>query len=149
MRHLLLVLCLVLAMPVAAVEPDEILDDPELEARARALSSGLRCPVCQNESIDDSNASLSKDLRLLLRERLVAGDSDEEAVQYLVDRYGEYILLNPTDEGANKYLWRAPLAMLALALFAGGVTVLRARRSRGPDRLTAEEQARLDELMKP
>ncbi|KPP84779.1 MAG: cytochrome c-type biogenesis protein CcmH [Rhodobacteraceae bacterium HLUCCA08] len=149
MKRLTLALCLLLATPVLAVEPDEILDDPELEARARALSTGLRCPVCQNESIDESNATVSKDLRLLLRDRLVAGDSDAEAVQYLVDRYGEYILLNPTTDGANKVLWAAPAAMLGLALLAGGITVMRARRARGPDGLTPEEQARLDELMKP
>ena len=94
MRWLVLILC-VLAAPVAAVQPDEVLDDPALEARARALSEGLRCPVCRNESIDESNAGISRDLRLLLRERLVAGDSDAEALQFLVDRYGSYILLNP------------------------------------------------------
>ena len=91
----LLMLLIFCASPLWAVQPDEILDDPALEARARALSQGLRCLVCRNESIDESNASLARDLRLLVRERLVAGDSDEEAVNFIVDRYGEYVLLNP------------------------------------------------------
>lgn len=146
-RRLILALALLVAGPVLAVQPDEVLDDPVLEERARDLSKGLRCPVCQNESIDESNATVSRDLRLLLRERLVAGDSDDEAVQYLVDRYGEYILLNPRAEGANLVLWIAPAAMLILAIGAGAYTVHRARRSKAPDALTAEEQARLDELM--
>jgi len=92
MKRLILILCL-LAAPLWAVEPSEMLDDPALEARARALSQGLRCPVCQNESIDESNAVLAAQLRVLLRERLVAGDSDDEAVDYLVARFGEFILL--------------------------------------------------------
>ena len=93
--------------PAWAVQPDEVLDDPALEQRAREISEGLRCPVCRNESIDESNAGISKDLRVKLRERLVAGDSDEEAVQYLVDRYGEFILFSPPKEGANLVLWLA------------------------------------------
>lgn len=137
-----------LAGPLMAVQPDEMLDDPALEARARSLSEQLRCPVCQNENIDESNATVARDLRLALRERLEAGDSDEEAVQYLVDRYGEYILLNPRAEGANLILWLAPAAMLTLALGAGAITVLRARKTKGPDELSAEEQKRLDEILK-
>jgi len=111
MRWLALILCL-LAAPLAAVEPNEVLEDPTLEARARALSEGLRCPVCRNESIDESNADISRDLRVLLRERLVAGDTDDEALQFLVDRYGDYILLNPKVEGANIVLWLAAPIML-------------------------------------
>jgi len=138
MKRLALILAL-LAAPVWAVQPDEVLDDPALEARARSLSEGLRCPVCRNESIDESNASLSRDLRILLRERLVAGDSDAQAVQFLVDRYGEYILLRPTTEGANLILWLAPALLL---LVAGGVAVgtIRARAaSRGPEALSDED----------
>jgi len=127
MKRLVLMLML-LASPLAAVEPDEVLSDPVLEQRARELSKGLRCLVCRNESIDESNASLAKDLRLLLRERLVAGDSDTEAVEFIVARYGEYVLLNPTRAGANWILWGAGPMML---LLAGGVGMLYVRgRSR-------------------
>ena len=97
MKRLLACLALMLALvfPALAVSPDEMLSDPALEQRARAISSGLRCLVCQNQSIDDSDADLARDLRILVRERLVAGESDAEVQQYLVDRYGEYVLLNP------------------------------------------------------
>ena len=95
MKRILLILSLIFALPVHAVEPDEILDDPVLEERARELSKGLRCMVCQNESIDDSDAALARDLRLLVRERLVAGDSDEEVLDFVVERYGEFALLQP------------------------------------------------------
>ncbi|MCR9115116.1 MAG: cytochrome c-type biogenesis protein CcmH, partial [Rhodobacteraceae bacterium] len=94
MKRLILLLCL-LTSPAWAVQPDEILDDPALEERARDISAGLRCLVCRNESIDESNAELARDLRLLVRERLVEGDSNDEVVQYVVDRYGEYVLLKP------------------------------------------------------
>jgi len=146
MKRLLLILCL-LAAPVWAVQPDEVLDDPMLEARARALSEGFRCPVCRNESIDESHAGISRDMRLLLRERLVAGDSDAQVTQFLVDRYGDYILLNPTTEGANILLW---LAAPILLLIGGGVAVASVRtRSRTSDvaALTDDEQARLDDLL--
>ena len=95
------------ALPAIAVQPDEILPDPALEARARSISAGLRCLVCRNENIDDSNADLARDLRLLVRERLVAGDSDTQVVDYLVSRYGEYVLLNPTARGSKLLLWVA------------------------------------------
>ena len=106
MRALILALMLLVApvlsvAPTWAVQPDEVLSDPALEQRARSLSKGLRCLVCRNESIDESNASLARDLRILLRERLVAGDSDEEAVAYIVDRYGEYVLLTPPARGST------------------------------------------------
>jgi len=147
MRKLIAVLCL-LAGPLAAVQPDEVLDDVVLEERARDLSEGLRCPVCRNESIDESNADISRDLRLLLRERLVAGDTDAEAVQFLVDRYGEYILLKPRASGVNIVLWLAAPLMLMLA---GGVafsTVKSRSRADGPTALSDDEKARLDELLK-
>lgn len=147
MRWIALILCL-LAAPVAAVEPDEVLQDTALEMRARDLSAGLRCPVCRNESIDESGADIARDLRLALRERLVAGDSDDEAVQYLVDRYGEYILLNPTAKGANIVLWLAAPIMLMLA---GGIAFVsvRARATAAvPSDLTDAEKTRLREIMR-
>lgn len=137
------------ATPVFAVQPDEILADPALEARARTLSKDLRCLVCRNENIDDSNADLARDLRLLLRERLVAGDSDDAAIAYIVDRYGEYVLLNPTSQGANLILWIAGPLMLVIG---GAVAGLYLRRRRGlaeavPADLSADEEKRLAELL--
>ncbi|MFK7835093.1 MAG: cytochrome c-type biogenesis protein CcmH [Sulfitobacter sp.] len=149
MKRLALILML-LATPLLAVQPDEILDDPVLEERARELSKGLRCLVCQNESIDESEATLARDLRLLVRERLVAGDSDREALDFIVARYGEFVLLNPPVKGANWLLWGAGPLML---LLAGGVglSYLRARaRASAPQEvpLSVEEQARLDDILK-
>ncbi|SFG19628.1 cytochrome c-type biogenesis protein CcmH [Palleronia marisminoris] len=148
MRRLLLILAL-LASPALAVQPDEVLDDPVLESRARELSEGLRCLVCRNENIDESNADLARDLRLAVRERLVAGDTDDEVIAYLVDRYGEYVLLRPTVTGANLILWLAGPAML---LGGAGIAVIALRRrpegKRRDDALTPEEQARLDTLLK-
>lgn len=140
-------LTLPLALPGFAVEPDEILDDPVLEERARGLSKDLRCLVCRNENIDDSNATLAKDLRVLVRERLVAGDSDEEAKAYIVDRYGEYVLLNPTKTGSTLLLWIAGPAMFLMGLGIAIVYLRRRSTAAGPDALSTDEQARLDELM--
>lgn len=139
-----------LAASVAlAVQPDEMLDDPVLESRAREISEGLRCLVCQNESIDESNASLARDLRLLVRERLVAGDSNDETVAYIVDRYGEFVLLKPTTGGWNWLLWAAGPAMFVLALLLGALYVRKRATTAAPDDpLSAEEQKRLDELLK-
>lgn len=131
-----------------AVQPDEILDDPVLEQRARALSEGLRCPVCRNESIDESNASISRDLRILLRERLVAGDTDAQALQFLVDRYGDYILLNPKAEGANILLWLAAPLMLIMAGGVAFITVRSRASAPTPEALSDDEQARLDDILK-
>ncbi len=139
-----LLLALILAVPAAAVGPDEILADPVLEQRARDISAGLRCLVCQNQSIDDSDADLARDLRLLVRERLVAGDSDAEVQQFVVDRYGEYVLLNPRLGTHTILLWiAAPVLLLA-----GLVTLFMVARKRRmvADGLSAEEQAVLDEL---
>lgn len=136
-----------LALPAGAVQPDEVLDDPALEARAREISKGLRCLVCRNESIDESNADLARDLRLVLRDRLVAGDSDEQAVAFIVDRYGEYVLLKPTATGANRLLWAAGPLML---LLAGGVAYgfLRGRARAGTEtRLSAAEEERLRQIL--
>jgi cytochrome c-type biogenesis protein CcmH len=149
MKHIFaLVLALLLAVPAFAVQPDEILPDPALEARARELSKLLRCPVCQGENIDDSNADISRDLRLLVRERLLAGDSNDAVIDYVVDRYGEFVLFEPRATGANLLLWLAGPLMLM-----GGAGVafvwLRARRqARAPDALTPEEEARLREILK-
>ncbi|MDW3119343.1 cytochrome c-type biogenesis protein [Roseovarius pacificus] len=151
MKRLILSLALcLLAAPVWAVQPDEVLDDPQLEQRARDISAGLRCLVCRNESIDDSNAGLARDLRLLVRERLVAGDSDDEVVEFIVDRYGEYVLLNPRATGSNLVLWLAGPAMLLVG--AGlGWTYLR-RRERAEEGqlepLSDQEAERLREIMK-
>lgn len=142
LRVLLLALCLV--APAVALSPDEILPDPVLEQRARDISAGLRCLVCQNQSIDDSDAELARDLRVLVRERLVAGDSDEAVRQYLVDRYGEYVLLNPRVNGHTLLLWIAAPLLLLISL---STLVVTARRRRVVEaELNAEEQAALDEL---
>ena len=145
----LLALVLLAAAPAGAVQPDEVLPDPALEARARALSQGLRCPVCRNESIDDSHADVARDLRLVLRERLVAGDSDKEAIDFIVARYGEYVLLNPTTRGSNLLLWLAGPAMLG----AGGLIAalyLRRRSASGdpaPETLSEADARRLAEVL--
>jgi cytochrome c-type biogenesis protein CcmH len=120
MRRLILAFAFVLtAFPALAVNPDEVLADPALEARARGLSSQLRCMVCQNQSIDDSNAELARDLRLLVRERLKNGDSDEAVIDYVVSRYGEFALLNPRLRGETLLLWGAPIV-----LFLAGATAM-------------------------
>jgi len=149
LHALFIALMLALSGPAFAVQPDEILDDPVLEQRARDLSTGLRCLVCRNESIDESNADLARDMRILVRERLVAGDSDEEVVAFLVDRFGEYVLLRPTTKGSNILLWIAGPAMFIFAL-GGALVYLRSRARQKPDTtsLTADEQRRLDQLLK-
>lgn len=141
-RAFLLALCM--AAPVMAIGPDEILPDPVLEQRARDISAGLRCLVCQNQSIDDSDADLARDLRVLVRERLVAGDSDEAVRQYLVDRYGEYVLLNPRLGAHTLLLWIAAPALLLAGL---GTLVIAGRRRRTTEAgLSVEEQSALDDL---
>jgi cytochrome c-type biogenesis protein CcmH len=138
------------AAPAFAVQPDEVLDDPALEERARDLSRGLRCLVCRNESIDESNADLARDMRVLLRERLVEGDSDTEVLAFLVDRYGEYVLLRPTATGANIVLWVAGPAMLILGGGIAGVYLRRRARAAPPAReaLSEDERTRLSELLR-
>ncbi len=135
-----------MTLPAYAVQPDEVLADPGLEARARALSHELRCVVCRTETIDDSDAEIARDLRLLLRERLVAGDSDAEAMAFMVARYGEYVLLRPPARGANLVLW---LAGPALLLAGGAVALIWLRRRNLPDDaapLSPEEEARIATL---
>ena len=150
MKAIKFLLCLVwLCAPAWAVEPDEVLSDPALEQRARNLSQQLRCLVCRNESIDESNAGLARDLRLLVRERLETGDSDTEVMNFVVTRYGEYVLLKPDSTGANWLLWASgPLTLL----FAAGVVVsFSRRRAKDPQTaaaaLSAEETEALRKLL--
>jgi cytochrome c-type biogenesis protein CcmH len=148
-RLLVAALALSLCAPAFAVQPDEILKDPALESRARALSQELRCMVCQNQSIDDSDAPLAKDLRVLVRERLTAGDSDNQVIDFLVARYGEFVLLKPRVSSHTLLLWLAPFVVLVLA---GIGFVAAGRRARTPlttEKLTADEEARLAALVKP
>jgi len=150
MRALILALCVTFALPAQAVEPDEILADPVMEERARDLSKGLRCLVCRNESIDDSNAPLARDMRLLVRERLVEGDSDQQVIDFIVERYGEYVLLRPTTDGANIFLWAAgPLMLLLAAGLGAGYVRSRARaKDEAGSGLSADEKARIEEIMR-
>lgn len=144
MKRFLVTITVVLAMfsPAMAVDPSEILDDPVLEKRARSISAGLRCLVCQNQSIDDSDADLAKDLRIVVRERLVLGDSDGEVIEFVVDRFGEFVLLKPTFAGHNLVLWlTAPILLLIGSLFT--ISAQRKRRKAEPVALTPEEAARL------
>lgn len=144
-----LILLAFLASPAFAVQPDEILPDPALEARAREISQSLRCPVCQGENIDDSNATISRDLRVLVRERLVAGDSNDQVIDFIVERYGEFVLFEPRATGANWLLWLAGPAMLLVG-GAMAAAFIRSRRSAPvPEALTPEEEARLREILKP
>jgi len=146
MRFVLALLAaLVFSAPAFAVQPDEVLKDQALEKRARDISSGLRCLVCQNQSIDDSDAQLAKDLRLLVRERLVAGDSDQQVRDFLVQRYGEFVLLKPTFSAHNMLLWLTP----ALVLVLGGIGAYVAlrRRPQAPEALNEEERKALEALL--
>lgn len=142
---LALVLGLLVPAGAAAVLPDEVLEDPVLEGRARDLSQLIRCLVCQNESIDTSNADLARELRILVRERLTAGDGDQEVLDFLVARYGDFVLLKPRMTPANYLLWFGPFA-LVLAGLAGVVLFFRRRQPSPAERLTSEEEARLSRL---
>lgn len=148
-RFLLVALALFSAPPLYAVQVDEILPDAKLEARTRAISHDLRCMVCQNQSIDDSEAPLARDLRLLVRERLKAGDSDTQVVDYMVARYGEFVLLRPRMSWHTAILWAAPLAILIIGVFAIVFSVL--RRSARPglpetEALTEGEKLKLNAI---
>lgn len=156
-KTLLGALALAVWLPVAAlaVEPDEILTDPALEARAREVGKQLRCVVCQNQSIDDSNAELARDMRVLVRERIQAGDSNDQVVAYMVDRYGDFVLLDPPFKASTVVLWVGPGVIAVLG--ALGVVLFYRRRKdadgapAGPakaEALTDEERRRLDELLK-
>ena len=146
LASLILLLALVFASAAQAVKPNEMLADPALETRARAVSQGLRCLVCQNQSIDESDADLAHDLRILLRQRLVAGDTDQQVVDYLVARYGEFVLLKPRFNLRNAALWITPVILL----LAGGLFMLMRIRYRGSTMtasLSAEERTALDAIL--
>jgi cytochrome c-type biogenesis protein CcmH len=146
-----LALAFLLALgPAAAIGLDEILPDPAQEARAREISKELRCVVCQSESIDDSNAEIARDLRLLVRERITAGDSDEEVLAYVVDRYGEFVLFRPPMSAANAPLWLAgPVFLIFGAALVAAILRRRAREAARPrSGLSPEEQARIDALLR-
>jgi cytochrome c-type biogenesis protein CcmH len=148
----LLLLTLLPASHASAVEPDEILTDPVLESRARALSKELRCMVCQNQSIDDSDAPLARDLRILVRERLKSGDSDRAVVDFLVARYGEFVLLRPRFSGRTALLWLGPGLVLIIGVL-GLFAMARRNRARLADSaastaaLTEAEEARLADIL--
>jgi cytochrome c-type biogenesis protein CcmH len=134
--------------PALAVQPDEVLADPALESRARGISLGVRCLVCQNQSIDDSNADLARDLRRVVRERLVAGDSDQQVLDYLVARYGAFVLLEPPRTRSTWLLWYGPFALLGIGAVGIAIAaVRRARRRDDPVPLSAEERSRLEALL--
>jgi cytochrome c-type biogenesis protein CcmH len=143
---LVLMLC---ATTANAVEPDEILSDPALESRARAISADLRCIVCQNEPIDTSNAGVARDLRLLVRERLVAGDTDQQVFDYVVARYGDYVLFKPPWKPTTYALWLTPIVLAILGMLS--VLLILRRSSKGfatIDALSPEEEAQLSEITK-
>jgi len=149
-RRALLVVALLLlaALPSLAVEPGEQLKDPVLEARARTISAGLRCLVCQNETIDESNAGLAHDIRVLLRERLTAGDTDAQAIKAIVDRYGDFVLLNPPVRPATYLLWFGPAGVLLAGLVGGAVWLRRRPYTAGPAPLSPDERTRLDAILR-
>ena len=146
-RFLAAVLLLAWTLPALALTPDEILKDPALEARARTLSAELRCLVCQNQSIDDSDASLARDLRVLIRERLTAGDTDKQVMDYVVSRYGDFVLLKPRFNAKTAVLWATPFVVLVVA----GLALLMRRRASpmtAAERpLTAEERQALEKAL--
>lgn len=148
-RATLAMLAVVLAQAAWAVQPDEVLADPALEHRARQIGQVLRCPVCQGENIDESNAPISRDLRLYVRERLTEGDSDAEVIAAVTQRFGEYVLFEPKPEGANLLLyWAGPVMALLAAL--GAWLFLRRRQTEAapPPALSADERAQLDRLLR-
>ena len=151
--YALLALAIVVSTsPVWAVEPDEIMDDPALEARAREVSLDVRCVVCQNQSIDDSNSGIAKKMRVLVRERIKQGDTNEEVIEYLVSRYGDFVLLKPPVKAKTLVLWYGPAVMVVIGLI--GIIFYYRRRSKetamttGAAPLSADEKARLKALMK-
>lgn len=146
-RALAVVLALVLAAPGAALEPGERMADPLLEARAREIGRSLRCLVCQNQSIDDSDADLARDLRAVVRERIATGASDREVVAYVRDRYGDFVLLKPPFKPTTYALWGAPAVILVLAIVAVAMVLRRRRTAAEVARLSAEEEARLARLL--
>ena len=150
MRAALVLALALVGSPAGAVEPDEMLADPVLESRARDISKILRCLVCQNQSIDDSNAGLARDLRIIVRQRLVAGDSDGEVFDFVVDRYGDFVLLKPPFKATTYVLWIGPGLIGSLGLLAVAVFFRRRRAAAGPEApppLSDEEKKRLEALL--
>jgi len=142
-------LLLAAAAPAQAVDPSEMLKDSRLEARAEKIGSGLRCLVCQSESIEESNADLARDLRVVVRERVAAGDSDDQVTRFVVARYGDYVLLNPPFKAKTAVLWAGPPLLLLAGLWAAlSFYRRRAQLSAPPASLSAEEKRRLDALLK-
>tara|TARA_B100001115_G_C15769070_1_gene377288 strand:+ start:172 stop:648 length:477 start_codon:yes stop_codon:yes gene_type:complete len=139
--------CLIYIQPIMAVEPNERLADPLLEERARMLSQNIRCLVCQNQSIDDSNATLAKDLRVLVREKLTAGATNDEIFDFLVDRYGDFILLNPPFKPTTYVLWYGPLIFLIFGILMVVLIMKRSNRRSFEKPLSQEEQASLSKLL--
>ncbi len=142
------ILWIMLAVPAFAVLPDEMLSDPALEARARDISKGLRCLVCRNESIDESNSDFARDLRILVRERLTEGDTNKEAVEFIVDRYGEYVLLSPPATGSTLILWAAGPLLLGTALLVAAIYLRRRRPQGATMALTEAEKDQLDRILR-
>jgi cytochrome c-type biogenesis protein CcmH len=150
LRHafIALLVSFLASLPARAVQPDEMLNDPVLESRARDLSRELRCMVCQNQSIDDSEAPLARDLRLLVRERLTKGDSDRQVIDYLVSRYGQFVLLKPPLEWHTLILWGLPPAALIAGLIGLMIKVRRQRSTAsGTEALSQDEERRLSTLV--
>lgn len=154
MKHIIYVLVAIMALsaPAGAVEPDEILKDAALEERARIISQDVRCVVCQNQSIDDSDSGIAKKMRVLVRDRLTKGDTNQQVIDYLVSRYGDFVLLNPPVKAKTAVLWFGPAAMIVFGLF--GIIFYYRRRSKetaattGAAPLSADEKKRIDALMK-
>ena len=150
MTRLAILLAFLLPVAAVAVQPDEVLPDARQEARAREISQMLRCPVCQGENIDESNAPISRDLRLYVRERIVAGDSNDQVIDAVVDRFGEFVLFQPRAQGGNLVLWLAGPVMALLALLAAW-RFLRSRATARPElaeTLSQAERDRLDQIMR-
>lgn len=137
----------VLALPAVAVEPDEMLLDPDLESRARAISKELRCVVCQNQDIDSSNAGVARDLRILVRERLKAGDDDQEVIAFIQARYGDYVLMRPPFKPTTYVLWLAPPTFGLIALVAGWLVLSGYRSRRRPDALSKEDELLINDFI--
>ena len=151
-QKVIFIFVIAISSPVAAVEPDEVLDNPSLEERARQISKDLRCLVCQNESIDESDAALARDLRVLVRERLQVGDSNEEVLQFVVDRYGEFALLRPRIDGVNYVLWWFGPLFLIFSIITAITYVRKLRKiSKSSNDLSAplndEEREKLNEII--
>ncbi len=147
MRKLLILVALI-AAPAFAVQPDEMLTDPALEARARAITAQLRCPVCQGESIDDSNAPISRDLRLAVRARITQGDSDPQVIDYITARYGEFVLFKPRSTGSGLILWLAGPMMLLLGVGIAFATLRKSAAAPELPALSAQDKAELEKLLK-